>query len=75
MRKLTLPQLEQRIQGHDGQIQVIFKAIQELIKAPEKPKKKIGFEVKEAKAKYGKDRNGESEKQIEGRITAERERG
>jgi hypothetical protein len=51
-----LKELENSIQGHDEQIQTIFEAIRQLMTPPEKPKKKIGFEVKKPKAKYGKKR-------------------
>ena len=39
---------------YDEQFEVVFKAIRALISPPEKSKKKIGFEVKEPKAKYVK---------------------
>ena len=51
-RKLT--DLEQRIEGHDEQIQAIFEAIRQLMLPPDKDKKKIGFTVKEKQKKYGK---------------------
>ena len=43
---------------YDKQFKVVFDAIHALMKKPseEKPKKKIGFEVKEPRAKYGKKR-------------------
>ena len=46
-----LDALEQR---YDKQFRVVFDAIRALMKPPEKPEKKIGFEVKEGKAAYGK---------------------
>ena len=47
-----LDALEQR---YDGQFKVVFDAIRALMEEPEKPRrKKIGFEVKEPKPKYGK---------------------
>ena len=49
-----LMELETRIQDHDEQIQTIFEAIRQLMTPPEKPKKRIGFEVKEPKRRYGK---------------------
>ena len=49
-----LKELESHIQDHDEQIQVIFKAIRQIMTPPETPKKRIGFEVKEAKRRYGK---------------------
>jgi hypothetical protein len=49
-----LKELETRIQDHDEQIQAIFEAIRQLMSPPETSRKRIGFEVKEKKAKYGK---------------------
>ncbi|MFC1866809.1 ORF6N domain-containing protein [Thermodesulfobacteriota bacterium] len=49
-----LKELENRILDHDEEIQTIFEAIRQLMTPPEKPRKKIGFEVKEPKAGYGK---------------------
>ena len=39
---------------YDEQFKVVFDAIRALMAPPEKPRKKIGFEVKESKAPYGK---------------------
>ena len=50
-----LDKLESRLGEHDEQFRVVFDAIRALMEEPEKPKrKKIGFEIKEPKAKYGK---------------------
>ena len=49
-RKLTA--LEQHLRGHDQQIQAIFEAIRQLMTPPEKPRKKIGFQLKERRATY-----------------------
>jgi DnaJ-domain-containing protein 1 len=49
-----LKELESRIQDHDEQIQAIFEAIRQLMTPPEKPRKRIGFEVSEPKGRYGK---------------------
>jgi len=38
-----LSELEQRLEGHDEQIRVIFEAIKQLMAPPEKPGKRIGF--------------------------------
>jgi len=50
--------LEQKLialeKKYDEQFKVIFDAIRALMAPPEKPRKKIGFEVKEPKARYGK---------------------
>jgi len=47
-------ELEGLIADHDEQIQAIFEAIRQLMIPPEKERKKIGFEVKEKRASYGK---------------------
>ena len=49
-----LAELEQHLESHDEQIQAIFEAIRQLMTPPAKPRKKIGFEVKEKKAAYGR---------------------
>jgi ORF6N domain len=41
---------------YDGQFQVVFEAIRQLIEVEEKPKRKIGFIVKESQAVYKKAR-------------------
>jgi hypothetical protein len=46
-----LDALEER---YDEQFKVVFDAIRALRKPPEKSRKKIGFEVKEGRASYGK---------------------
>jgi ORF6N domain len=51
---LKLRELEGRIQDHDEQIVAIFDAIRQLMAPPASTRKKIGFEVKEPKARYGK---------------------
>lgn len=38
---------------YDEQFRVVFDAIRSLMASPEKPSKRIGFEVKERKARYG----------------------
>ncbi len=49
-----LAELEERIQDHDEQITDIFKAIEQLMAPPERPRKKIGFLTREPRAKYGR---------------------
>jgi phage regulator Rha-like protein len=51
-----LAELEERIQDHDEQITDIFKAIRQLMVPvpPEARKRKIGFDLKEKQARYGK---------------------
>lgn len=39
---------------YDKQFKIVFDAIRALMESPEKPRKKIGFEVKEPKVGYGK---------------------
>jgi regulator of replication initiation timing len=51
-RKLS--DLEQRIEGHDEQIQAIFEAIRQLMLPADKPRKKIGYTVKEKQKAYEK---------------------
>ncbi len=51
-----LAELEERIQDHDDQITDIFKAIRQLMTPPETKKRKIGFDLKERQAGYGKKR-------------------
>jgi hypothetical protein len=51
---VKLELLENRIESHDEQIHDIFEAIRQLMTPPASPRKKIGFEVKEPKAGYGK---------------------
>jgi hypothetical protein len=41
---------------YDKQFKVVFDAIRALMKEEEKPKKKIGFQIKEPKVNYGKRR-------------------
>ena len=49
-----LAELEQHLESHDEQIQSIFEAIRQLMTPPAKPRKKIGFGVKEKQAAYGR---------------------
>jgi predicted ATPase len=49
-----LQEIEARLGDHDESIEAIFEAIQQLITPPVHPRKRIGFEVKESKARYGK---------------------
>ena len=47
-----LRELELKIETHDENITAIFEAINQLLAPEEKPKRKIGFEVKEKKISY-----------------------
>ena len=49
-------------QKYDDQFRVVFDAIRALMAPPEKPRKKIGFEVKEGRATYGKKAKGRKTK-------------
>lgn len=44
--------LESKIEGHDEQIRDIIEAINHLLVPPEKPKRQIGFQIKEPIQKY-----------------------
>jgi hypothetical protein len=59
-----LVELEERLEGHDEQIQNIFEAIRQLMTPPARETKKIGFGVNEPAARYGKGKSGGSRKQI-----------
>jgi phage regulator Rha-like protein len=52
--KDLLRKVEEMERKYDRQFQVVFEAIKQLMAEPEKPKKRIGFEVKEAAARYGR---------------------
>ena len=43
-------------QKYDEQFKVVFDALRALMEPPEKKQKRIGFELKKPKAKYGKRR-------------------
>ncbi len=47
-----LKELELKIESHDENITAIFDAINQLLATEEKPKRKIGFDVKEKSYKY-----------------------
>jgi len=51
-------ELETRIKDHDEKIEAIFEAIRQLMMPPERPRKKIGFEIKEGPAKHGRGKKG-----------------
>lgn len=48
-----LAELEARLAEHDEQIQAIFEAIRQLMAPPDRPPRKIGFDVSEKAAAYG----------------------
>jgi hypothetical protein len=47
-----LKELESKIIQHDSEIQNLFDAIRQLMQPPEKPKRQIGFQMKEPSVKY-----------------------
>jgi hypothetical protein len=47
-----LDELERKITQHDGEIANIFEAIRQLMIPPERPRRKIGFTLKEKRAAY-----------------------
>jgi ORF6N domain. len=47
-----LKELEEKVGQHDEKIIMVFEAIRQLMEPPEKPKREIGFRVKEPGAKY-----------------------
>lgn len=49
-----LAELEKNMVGHDEQIQMILKAIKQLMEPSEKGRKKIGFQLRGKRASYGK---------------------
>jgi hypothetical protein len=59
-----LRELGDPLEGHDEQIQNIFEAIRRLMRSPEPPRRRIGFEAKEAAAPYGKGKGGGARKQV-----------
>jgi hypothetical protein len=52
--KELLRKLEEMEMKYDEQFRVVFEAIRQLMTPPEPPRKKIGFEAKEAAAPYAK---------------------
>lgn len=48
-----LKELEYKIETHDEQITAIFEAINQLLAPPPATKRKIGFEVREKRVRYG----------------------
>jgi hypothetical protein len=49
-----IDELEKRLNVHDEQTQVILRAIRQLMLPAERPAKKIGFQLRERCAAYGK---------------------
>ena len=46
--------LEALEKKYDSQFKVVFEAIRQLMAAPERPPKKIGFQLREKRAAYGR---------------------
>jgi len=57
-----LADLERRLEDHNEQFKIVFDSIRALMASPEKPRKKIGFKVKEPRATYGKRAKGSRKK-------------
>jgi len=49
-----LAELESKIETHDEAIRSLVSAIRQLMAAPEKGPKKIGFQLREKRAAYGR---------------------
>jgi len=47
-----LADLERKIEGHDASIRNLFDAIRQLMTPPEKPRREIGFHIKEDSVRY-----------------------
>jgi hypothetical protein len=56
--------LEEMEMKYDEQFQVVFEAIRQLMTPPDPPRKRIGFEAKEAAAPYGKGKSKGAGKQV-----------
>ena len=54
VHKDLAPKLAALEKKYDEQFKIVFDAIRELMTLPEKPRKKIGFDIKERRAAYGK---------------------
>jgi hypothetical protein len=65
--KELLRKLEDMEKKYDEQFQVVFEAIRQLMTPPDPPRKKIGFEAKEAAAPYGKGKSKGVRKYVHGR--------
>ena len=49
-----LAELERKVVSHDEHIRSLFAAIRQLMAPPEPKRRKIGFQVKERRVKYGR---------------------
>jgi len=54
--KALLKKIEEMEKKYDGQFKIVFDALRALMIPPVKPKRKIGFDLKEKQARYGKKR-------------------
>ena len=52
--KDLLQEIEEMERKYDLQFQVVFEAIKKLMAPAEKPTKRIGFQIREKRASYGK---------------------
>ena len=60
--KDLMRKVEEMEKKYDRQFQVVFEAIKQLIDTEAKPKKKIGFQVKEPPAKYKRGKKPKAKK-------------
>jgi ORF6N domain len=61
-----LKEQEERLEGHDEQIQNIFAAIRQLMKPLEPPRRRIGFEAEATAGPYGKGKGGCESRSVTG---------
>lgn len=54
--KVLLRELEEMEKKYNSQFNVVFEAIRKLMSPPGKPKRKMGFDLKEKRARYVKKR-------------------
>jgi dimeric dUTPase (all-alpha-NTP-PPase superfamily) len=52
--KELLNKLNEMEKTYDEQFRIVFEAIRELMIPPDKPRKRIGFELKEGNTSFGK---------------------
>ena len=52
--KTLLRKLEEMEKKYDSEFKVVFEAIRQLMTPPMKPKRKIGFDLKEKQARYSR---------------------
>jgi hypothetical protein len=63
--KALLQKLEEMERKYDKQFKIVFEAIRQLMTPPETKKRKIGFDLKEKQARYGKKRGSKEFKRYD----------